>query len=558
MTVAIALIIAILTTGTLALVVGTALNEFFNQKGTPPDEPEVLLHDDYDQNVNKDVYVENTGNQEIYIRIKLEERMVVGSFDPDDSGNWQTHKPVGNPLNHEDCLNADINIAGFPHLNFHDVFDWTWGQDGDEYFMPGQSKMPGESFARRDPVDPSEPGAKKTQSAGYIYTADGTYHTVVNYDWYSTWTQTDQGAYFGWIYFPDGYAYWSQPLPPGEATGFILNNVVVKDEYADEDYYYAINVIAEAVNKNGRGEWDDEYNDYDDDGQKVIDDLFDRGQDYISGIRINGAKTNYTEGQAFQFTSITVTYEGGSKVTVPSNNPGIQVSPSGPLSTSDTSVTVTYKGKTLTVNVNVSALATTVASTTAPPATEAPMTAVPTTTTTTAAPTTTAKSDQDILEDMLNDDVLATDELELGDEYLGGDGENDILPNRALIYGNGTSIKSMNEAFGDSMCSADTRYCWFKLSDLFKDTVDVSNGLPTGVTVEHSGSAIGSSTAPLAIAEKTEETPVGWCIRSKIYPTYDEIGDRLLQWLEKPVPVTVKYGTASVTVNLIHAYDGMV
>ncbi|MCL2655782.1 MAG: hypothetical protein FWD65_08890, partial [Coriobacteriia bacterium] len=41
--------------------------------------PDVLLHDDFTQNKNKDVYVENTGNTPVYVRIAFYEYLQVGN-----------------------------------------------------------------------------------------------------------------------------------------------------------------------------------------------------------------------------------------------------------------------------------------------------------------------------------------------------------------------------------------------------------------------------------------------------------------------------------------------
>jgi len=251
---AIITVTAVLLAGTLALVYSNAVNEFVNKK---PVTADAVLHDNYFQNVNKDVFVENTGMKEVFVRIMLDEKMVVGSSNKADAGDltnpsegWQTHKPVGNPLSHDDCLLDDCNVASpaLPNLNFHDVFDWSWGQGGDDkYFMPGQTAGSGgfirdseqskEGFVEYDGTETPVP-AQKTQSSPYLYTDTDTgittMHDVVSWDWYRGWETADKLAYKGWIYFPDGWAYWSQPLPAGEATGFILDNVTVKSEYADE------------------------------------------------------------------------------------------------------------------------------------------------------------------------------------------------------------------------------------------------------------------------------------------------------------------------------------
>ena len=43
-----------------------------------------------------------------------------------------------------------------------------------------------------------------------------------------------------WVYDTDGWAYWANPIAPGEATGLLLDKIELKKDLAD--WYYAINV----------------------------------------------------------------------------------------------------------------------------------------------------------------------------------------------------------------------------------------------------------------------------------------------------------------------------
>ena len=55
-----------------------------------------------------------------------------------------------------------------------------------------------------------------------------------------------QGAPVGpyWVYDTDGWAYWAQPILPGEATGLLLDGIEL-NEVIQDDWYYGINVVGQ-------------------------------------------------------------------------------------------------------------------------------------------------------------------------------------------------------------------------------------------------------------------------------------------------------------------------
>lgn len=94
------------------------------------------LHDDFEQGeTNKDVYVENSGNRPIYVRVKMDEFMDVDGTSLLQGGvrgemtTWNPHKYLGTSV--ENC--------GEP---FHDHYQWIMGgaaedQDGGyKFYMP--------------------------------------------------------------------------------------------------------------------------------------------------------------------------------------------------------------------------------------------------------------------------------------------------------------------------------------------------------------------------------------------------------------------------------------
>ncbi|MDR1891852.1 MAG: hypothetical protein LBQ48_02410, partial [Oscillospiraceae bacterium] len=150
--VAAALTAAIALTGTYAW---TAFRESALNETKGLGNPGGRLHDDFNGE-NKDVYVENYGQQDIYVRIRLDEYMEVGAnagakgaLQPDgtfavdasngatafatgavigDMKTWTTHVP---DISVVDCDNADLD-------KFHDY--WTWTMGGDKIFMPTFNK----------------------------------------------------------------------------------------------------------------------------------------------------------------------------------------------------------------------------------------------------------------------------------------------------------------------------------------------------------------------------------------------------------------------------------
>ena len=46
-----------------------------------------------------------------------------------------------------------------------------------------------------------------------------------------------------WVYDTDGWAYWAEPIIPGEATGLLLDEIELQKSLTD--WYYAIHVTAQ-------------------------------------------------------------------------------------------------------------------------------------------------------------------------------------------------------------------------------------------------------------------------------------------------------------------------
>jgi uncharacterized protein YjdB len=243
MVMAVIVAIAILATGTFAWQkIIEETNEFTGNK------KEITVHDDFDPDKNqKDVYVENRGNNTLYVRIKLDETMNLTS-DTWRPGpyDWVTHTYGASAT---DCGHANIH----DHELFHKFFKWTMG--GWKFYMPGSGS--GNVMHDTKHYNGTELGVQATPNAKIITSAE-----------FLAMTEAEQHAFIGWIYATDGYAYWSQPLKQGEVTGLLLHGVESLPILLDYDYYYAINVIVEVVDRRDIPMWTQGVESVDESGTK--------------------------------------------------------------------------------------------------------------------------------------------------------------------------------------------------------------------------------------------------------------------------------------------------
>ena len=248
-------------------------------------------HDDFD-GPNKDVYIENWGSANLYVRIRLDEYMELGEgagkkgvlnngvWTPDpenkavslipganinDKTTWQPHIPY----------NAKVAECDTP-ADFHDY--WKWEMGGGKIYKP----VPPDK--RTDPayVDQNKTVyTSLSQEAGLKQTLNA---TVVTMDYWINTLNRAVGPY--WVIDADGWAYWAAPLKPGEATGLLLNAVELAN--APEDpYYYAINVIYQMATKDGEYNYKTFYDGADkdhnatDNGKNLLD-LITKSTGYIT------------------------------------------------------------------------------------------------------------------------------------------------------------------------------------------------------------------------------------------------------------------------------------
>ena len=270
--IAVAVCIAALVGGAYAW---TDLTQSVTNKFRGTFDADVTLHDEFD-GLNKDVFVENSGTNDIYVRVRLDEYMRVGETvfatgaDARDKSTWTTHTYDGPSI--IDCTHADIG-------KFHDYYRWHMVGSARNY-TPGTPGMVYTTLTGIDPIT-GEPvvdradGTHTTAPAEHpILMSD--YVTVYNliffagvteysdivallsadelavYDAYTKgcWIldNTDTAANGG------GWAYWSKVLHPDTATNCLLDTVtLIKD--ADDNWIYRIDVKLQAVTLGDAGKW---------------------------------------------------------------------------------------------------------------------------------------------------------------------------------------------------------------------------------------------------------------------------------------------------------------
>ncbi|MCL2694852.1 MAG: hypothetical protein FWE69_00815, partial [Clostridiales bacterium] len=240
-------------------------------------DADVTLHDEFD-GLRKDVFVENSGVNTIYVRVRLDEYMQVGDkifatgADAKNKYTWSPHTYNYDGPSVTDCGRADIG-------KFHEYYEWNMVGSARRY-NPG---TPGMVYTKLTGVDPitGEPmvdrsdGTHTTADAvkpilmsdfvlvqGKINVAGVTEYTDIQallssselaiYDAYAKgcWVldNTDTAANGG------GWAYWSLPLASGKATNCLLDTVtLIKD--ADDSWIYRIDVKLQAVSLGDVGKW---------------------------------------------------------------------------------------------------------------------------------------------------------------------------------------------------------------------------------------------------------------------------------------------------------------
>ena len=276
--VAIAMVLTMLLSGTLAYFYSAkAVNTIKDSK------KEVIGHDDLvkvsDSTYNKDVYAENTGNNRVFVRIRLSEDLSLDGAEVVPAAENVIHT-IEHKTEGATASNVTKHIVKDDSGNYveydgedpiHDNFEWTMGGEG-KYFLSktsGEYPQAGNNtqtyYMTADGVAHDDRGqtitAEEVQNAPEKYGKAPQCEVITMAEYKAKETgasgQDERISYKGWVIDADGWAYWSQPLQPGEATGLLLDQVKIKNlkEFGNRDYEYNINVEYQAVDDNDIGIW---------------------------------------------------------------------------------------------------------------------------------------------------------------------------------------------------------------------------------------------------------------------------------------------------------------
>ncbi len=237
------------------------------------------LHDDFD-GTNKDIYVENFADENIFARVRLEEYFEIVPYKAtptviagytDDAGQkigtihyfdgtdlttdywkWTTggetiYMPTFNK--NKDSLAADINgtYAGSdnnPDTPEDKYLDYTSYTDGES--LTAIASYDGD--ANND-----DEGNVITQTEEHFAKSTGGATLISMAQWMALPEDEKVGRY--WVYDTDGWVYWAQPIASGETTGLLLDKIELA-QVMDDSWYYGINVVGQFITANDLGSED--------------------------------------------------------------------------------------------------------------------------------------------------------------------------------------------------------------------------------------------------------------------------------------------------------------
>ncbi len=267
----------------------TALNE-----ASDVVNPGGRLHDDFN-GTNKDVYVENFAEDDIFARVRLEEYFEITMNKGTDAEKTEIFTQYTNEEGEQqDSIRGKVDTYA-THIfgvedSIHEYWDWTTG--GSKVFMPTFNKNKdslkadingtynGKDGIVTDATDDDRYKDYKEYATGETVTADASYDadsnmveddgiknvseehvakntldaTLISMDEWFALDPAERKGY--WVYDTDGWVYWSGAIPKGEATGLLLDGIEL-NQVMDDSWYYAINVVAQFVTADDLGSPED-------------------------------------------------------------------------------------------------------------------------------------------------------------------------------------------------------------------------------------------------------------------------------------------------------------
>ena len=240
-------------------------------------EADVTLHDEYNEETgDKDVFVENSGQSSLYVRVRLDEYMeidgksFVNTANVRQKSTWTPHTYDSATI--ENCKQNSIS----DHL-FHDYYAWEMS-GAQRNFAEG---TPGLVYSKLDvtgKVDINPAGGKPTAAASssiimskYLklkvlsesqLAIDEGVEAAMSAEDFVIWkAATTSGCWIlddtDTVENGGAWAYWSVALGLGQATNLLLDHVIKTEKEPGADWYYGIDVKLQAVTANDFGKWND-------------------------------------------------------------------------------------------------------------------------------------------------------------------------------------------------------------------------------------------------------------------------------------------------------------
>lgn len=262
---------------------------------------EITEEGDYDtMTFNKDIYVENytsrTNNGvQIFARVRLDEYMEFGTGAGSETDNQA--RPLIDGASYSDrgtwaTLKWDQTYNRPVESPFSEYWSYSWGNEAPIDYMPTfnldntslDPDVNGAIYFDKDgnrvevaytdyskQLAATDPDSVSSKTATATYTPvnntpaekdethtleqTGTAKIISMDQWINSYNMAT-GDF--WVYDTDGWAYYAKPIDPDFATGLLMTGIARKDNIINEDWYYAINVVAQFITKDDLGEGTDE------------------------------------------------------------------------------------------------------------------------------------------------------------------------------------------------------------------------------------------------------------------------------------------------------------
>ncbi|MCL2654685.1 MAG: hypothetical protein FWD65_03180, partial [Coriobacteriia bacterium] len=185
--------------------------------------PDVLLHDDFTPGKNKDVYVENTGETDLVVRVQFAEFLQVGNdvkigTDAKDASTWRVRTWAGTTIGTDGTIPATDNY----HI---------WLMSGEQkWYLPGTSEIGDVEYTGAVTGGNGNTTEETLGAAPVVLLTEYQAHPE-NYDPATGFWILDDTA------DGNGWCYWSKLLPAGKATNLLLDNVTLDPENKPDDNY---------------------------------------------------------------------------------------------------------------------------------------------------------------------------------------------------------------------------------------------------------------------------------------------------------------------------------